>query len=566
MDKLMILGPIGVGDALVINGLVRHFAETRNIILGVAHKNLKNIKYFFKDLKNIEYLVSNPEDKRIYKEQLYEMSQKYTCEKLFIDYWKQLGTRHVDDIGHDTSKPYVWSKSIYVNDAKIPEEIMYSKFKVERDKSREVELWKKLVERIHTTEYVITSSMYGNIKIDTNLPVVCIDKGAMPEAESDLITDYCTILERAQEIHCPDCGWAWLIEMCNLKVPNKYMYQTEKTKIFDNLNFPEKYFKNTSWTVIRDENYKIVKPPICDEIISNAENEIREKVQNQKFDKTFIQYACIVSTWRDIKNNIFKPNEKATMAIACPTGLGDYFVINGLVREFAKRYNILLGVDRAYKQNVSYMFRDLPNITYFTDTVNDRRNTAIQIVEKMNEMKVKEKLYLGYTRKLRYEIVPFRYIKLKDNVDLHIDWARNFYIFANLNPKIMFENFFVLRNKEREESFYKRVVEHLGTTDYITVSDHPTRGRVDRRKIPENNVKEFIVNFGYNLIESDCIFDYGLVIERSRAYHGTEGGFSWFVEMCQFNPLKKYLHMYRGGLDSENFPTGYYNTQWIVLR
>ena len=81
-------------------------------------------------------------------------------------------------------------------------------------------------------------------------------------------------------------------------------------------------------------------------------------------------------------------------------------------------------------------------------------------------------------------------------------------------------------------------------------------------------VKTFTLGKGTSHIESDCIFDYRMVIEKSQAYHGPDGGFSWFVEMCKINAPKKYLHMYTplGRTDAENFPNGYYRSDWIVLR
>ena len=45
-------------------------------------------------------------------------------------------------------------------------------------------------------------------------------------------------------------------------------------------------------------------------------------------------------------------------------GLGDHIICNGLVREFAKSYNINLFCKSKNMYNVSVMFADVKNIIY----------------------------------------------------------------------------------------------------------------------------------------------------------------------------------------------------------
>ena len=621
MEELLILLPVGLGDALMINGLVRHFSESYNITLGVSHLKAKNVQYFFRDMTNLKFLSTNSDDSRSAREQLFEQSKKLNCKKMLLGYYKQIGTRHIDDVGYEMSDPYNWVSSIYENDANISKNIMYTKFFVQRDRDREEEFYEKVVKYLGTDKYIVVSENHGKLDISKDLKIFYLDKGKS-EIESDIVMDYCTVIERAQEFHGPDCGWVWLVEMINLNVPKRFIHQYSSSERFDSKNFPENYFNSQKWISLKSNikipvnkgelldrisileiklnkitcplKYNHVKNELnylehltteksidlenINTILWNVEDELRIKEKEMKFDSEFIRLSRLVYTWNDkryeIKNKIDSNEQKQytnynknkpDMLILFPLGFGDGLVVNGLIREFAERYNIIIGVENYLKRNITYMFRDLTNIRYIITSDDDKRDSQIQVAEKGLKMKC-EKLYLGYMKKLRHRLIPQDLLGYANREQ--IDWARNLYRDANLNPRLMHDNFFVLRDRSREENFYRRVIEYLGTTEYITISDCPQRGSIDRKKIPENMVKTFTLGKGTSPVESDCIFDYRLVIEKAQAYHGPDGGFSWLVEMCKINVPKKYLHMYDplGRSDPENFPKGYYRTDWIVFR
>jgi hypothetical protein len=443
--------------------------------------------------------------------------------------------------------------------------------------------------------------------------------------ESDLVMDYCKVIERSQAFHGPDCGWAWLIEMLDLRVPKRYMHQYPPCARFhfDSIDFPEDYFKSGKWTVFREslsvpdtilvpmtkselidrisileiklerisdpsKRDRVVKElkaleRITDErniklkavntILWNVEDELRIKEQKGEFDNEFIWLARLVYTWNDRRHDLKKDSEqkqhteyqkkKPELYLLAPLGFGDALVINGLIRDLAERYDIIFGIEEFYHKNIHYMFRDLPNIRYILSYDKDPKDHKNQLAEKGLEMTC-EKMHLGYMKQLRDD---HSNTSVGYNKHTEIDWARNMYRDANLNPDIMFEKFFVLRDRWREEELYRRVIEHLGTTEYIVASKSNPGGHLDFTKIPETH-KVFLLGKGDSPVESDCIFDYRLVIEKAQAYHGPDGGFSWFVEMCKINVPKKYLHMYPPlrRTDAKNFPNGYYRSEWTVLH
>jgi len=321
------------------------------------------------------------------------------------------------------------------------------------------------------------------------------------------------------------------------------------------------YQKLAKLTDERSEELKNVNT-----IIWNVENEIRKKERQQCFDDEFIRLARLVYTWNDKrhefkskindieqKSHVSCKTKKPELLIIISPGFGDSVVCNGLVREFVKTRDVILGVHKVNMFNTPYMFRDLTNIQY---VIANQESSEKELVQIGKNAKC-ETLILGYmkTPHLCFQL-PYRK-----------NWVRELYEDANLDPNLMFDNFYVLRDEEREEEFYQKVIKYLGTTEYIVVQDAPAAGKIDRKKIPETT-KQFCISKGYSPVESSCIFDYRLVIERSQAYHGTNSGFSWVVEMCKINVPKKYLHIYPpfNRVDNDTYPYGYYRTDWTVFR
>ena len=250
----------------------------------------------------------------------------------------------------------------------------------------------------------------------------------------------------------------------------------------------KEYQKLAKLTDERSEELKNVNT-----IIWNVENEIRKKERDQCFDDEFIRLARLVYTWNDkrheFKNKIDNGEQKShvgytkkkpELLIIIPPGFGDSVVCNGLVREFIKTRDVILGVHRINIFNTPYMFRDLTNIQY---VIAEKNNSEPELAQIAKNAKC-ETLCLGYMKEPHLGFIcPYRK-----------NWVREIYEDAKLDPNLMFDNFYVLRDEEREEQFYKKVIEYLGTTEYIVVQDAPAAGKIDRKKIPETTKTPLLVS------------------------------------------------------------------------
>jgi hypothetical protein len=597
--ELNIIGPCGIGDTLILNGLIRHFAETHRVSILAHHNYIENTKYIFRDLDDIT-VYNIPYDEIV--------RRKDNPNNLILGHYKMMPD--VDKCNSYYSKKSNWVKDLY-RDAKLDPRMMFDNFKFVRDREREEAFYKKVVKYLGTDKYIVVadyedSDNRGEIlksRIPENYPIYYCKM--TEKCMSNCVFDYCTVIERAQAYHGFDCGFSWIVELCNLKVPKKYIHtysshhqgtypekypkgyyrgdwivvhkktdpdlldrlsileiKRERIKDPKKLKYIEKEYEQLSkQTSERSEELKNVNT-----IIWNVENEIRKKERDQCFDAEFIRLARLVYIWNDkrheFKNKIANGEQKShveyvkkkpELLIIIPPGFGDTVICNGLVREFVKTRDVILGIHRINAFNTPYMFRDLTNIQY---VIAEQNNSEPELAQIAKNAKC-ETICLGYMKEPHLCF----YLPYRKN------WVRELYEDAKLDPNLMFDNFYFLRDEEREEEFYQKVIQYLGTTDYIVVQDAPALGKVDRKKIPETT-KQFCISKGYSPVESSCIFDYRLVIERSQAYHGTNSGFSWVVEMCKINVPKKYLHIYPpfARVDNDTYPYGYYRTDWVVFR
>jgi hypothetical protein len=208
-------------------------------------------------------------------------------------------------------------------------------------------------------------------------------------------------------------------------------------------------------------------------VLWDVENEIRLCEKNGDFGPNFVRLARLVYVTNDRRSEIkreisrdsaiaeqkqytaYAPTKRQRMVVMTHMGLGDHLVCNGMIRHFAKKYDVVTYVKHQYVQSVRDMFRDLgPTVTVTpVDDDRDAWNKALY-----EQMVIRTGIFTG-----------------RQDWDSTKPWCDAFYVNANLSPKLLRDEFFMLRSRDREEFFYKRVVDHLGTDRYVVVHDDPSR-------------------------------------------------------------------------------------------
>ena len=283
-----------------------------------------------------------------------------------------------------------------------------------------------------------------------------------------------------------------------------------------------------------DELYTVNK------VLWDVENEVRLCEKSEDFGPRFVRLARLVYVTNDrraaIKREInrdstiaeekqyteYADKKRPRIVVMTHMGLGDHIVCNGLIRHFAEKgYDVVTYVKHHYFKSVEYMYRDLgPTVTVVsTDGDQDAWNRSLT-----ESNVIRTGIFCGPA----WECTR--------------PWCDAFYVNAGVDPKLLRDNFFMLRSRDREEDFYRRITAHIGADKYVVVHDDPSR----YEKIHlETNLPIVHIGRGLFPIESDSLFDYCTLIERAQEYHGFDSSFAWIVELFRFRPKNKtFMHRY----------------------
>ena len=202
---LTILHHLGLGDAIMLNGMVRHFAEKDDVCIFIQKQHEDSVRFMYRDLTNIKIKLLNSTDAQ-------EMWSQVEGQILPLATYK-LPNQHWDFATNGPLSEMVnWAHSIYIQ-AGIPPKYMYSKFKVVRDRDSEI--------KYEHDDYVfIHDDVSRGMKIDTSHTNIYRVTRDRLDSNSNIF-DYLTVIENASEVHCMDSCYAWMINMMEIGNPSK---------------------------------------------------------------------------------------------------------------------------------------------------------------------------------------------------------------------------------------------------------------------------------------------------------------------------------------------------------
>jgi len=244
---LTILNHLGLGDQLVINGLVRHFAEIEDCVQIFAKKShVPSVLFMYRDLGSKVVVV--PVHGSCHTAEMMQLAKGHVL-KLGVH-----GTPHqlFSDLVIGRYSEYInWVAMMYIQ-AGLNPNTMYKKFKIVRDKSRELLPPDKPYIFIHDDKQRGREIKIHGSEKEIYRPIV---SKALPDGTYEYddfnIFDYLTIIENAKERHMMNSSYNWLVEI--MEIGNK-------SNNFFHLNigahdyFPEKNTKTLCtadlWTFI----------------------------------------------------------------------------------------------------------------------------------------------------------------------------------------------------------------------------------------------------------------------------------------------------------------------------
>lgn len=210
---LTILGHIGLGDQLVLNGLVRHFAEIEDCVIIFAQKShMQTMEFMYRDI--LDKLKIIPLEGPGYR----------TTQAMLIHAKGKILPLGIHSMNQQLFNQLVIGEySLYINwvcmlyiQAGLNPNTMYKKFKVYRDKTRELKPPDEPYIFVHDDQQ---RGRNLHIKTDKKIYKPSISKVNPDdsfECDNFNIFDYLTIIENASERHVMNSCYLWLIELFNI--------------------------------------------------------------------------------------------------------------------------------------------------------------------------------------------------------------------------------------------------------------------------------------------------------------------------------------------------------------
>ncbi len=234
----------------------------------------------------------------------------------------------------------------------------------------------------------------------------------------------------------------------------------------------------------------------------------------------------------------------SSILIYSHTGLGDHFMCHGIVREYCKKYDkVGIFCIPSYHATVSFMYRDLPNLTVLIANNEEAEEFIRQNEHKSNEEKYDEVKIVGYSN-----------LNKKSNTPLDVQ----FYQIANVPFSKKWDNFYIQRDKEREEKFFN---ENITQDNFVLLHDDRSRNFTINRDLINPNYTILSVEKSH----TTNIIDYCSAIEQAKEIHVIDSMFMFLVESLQYaNPNQK-LYIHRYARENHEWLLPVLKKDWIII-
>ena len=210
---ICILHHLGLGDQLMINGLVNHYSQKDDVYIVAKRVHQDTLTFMYRDNKRVNFIwVDNTNPREIWRIVKPFGAQVLPLATYAVDdaLWKFM--THTGSPGANFTN---WACGVYMQ-AGVHPLVMYTKFGLRRNATREDALFNKLGLVDKGYIFVHDSGSGECKKIDVGKDGTLVVR---PDMSVTNVFDYLTIIARAKEIHCINSSFAWMIELCLLGNP-----------------------------------------------------------------------------------------------------------------------------------------------------------------------------------------------------------------------------------------------------------------------------------------------------------------------------------------------------------
>ena len=225
-------------------------------------------------------------------------------------------------------------------------------------------------------------------------------------------------------------------------------------------------------------------------------------------------------------------------------GLGDHIMCNGIVREYCKKYNrVIIFSKPCNYPTVSFMYRDLPNLTIIKGDDTIAKEFIQSNTHKLQKQKCDEVKYIGFQN-------------LDRNSGIPLEWQ--FYQIADVSFEKKWNSFFIKRDFEKERVFFKQIVPK---NNYIFLHEDTSR---------KYRIKRNLINKNYHIIttnikHTDNIIDYCTIIEKAKEIHVIDSSFMFLIDCLSYNNPDQKLYVHRYARENNEWQFPILKKDWHIL-
>ncbi|OHA26484.1 MAG: hypothetical protein A3C06_02815 [Candidatus Taylorbacteria bacterium RIFCSPHIGHO2_02_FULL_46_13] len=207
MSHILLRHQSGLGDHIICHGIIREYCKKyEKVSLFSTPQNYPSISFMYHDLKNLEIIAK---DEALVKEFIALNGSRY-------DEVKIIGFQYLD---RQSGTPF--EKQFY-DIAGVAFTKKWDSFFVERDLQKETAFFNQVAPN---SEYLfLHEDAPRNYRIERKF----IDKKYRTFSPDPALTknifDYCTIIERAKEIHVIDSSFMFLVDCLSYENPKQKLY------------------------------------------------------------------------------------------------------------------------------------------------------------------------------------------------------------------------------------------------------------------------------------------------------------------------------------------------------
>lgn len=267
-------------------------------------------------------------------------------------------------------------------------------------------------------------------------------------------------------------------------------------------------------------------------------------------------------------------------------GLGDQFIMNGLVHFFHQQFKaesiLIFAYNNYQKKTLEHLYSDYPNIQMIY-IEHDPKGDFGPLITSLQGLPLMS--MVTYHLKTYYLLNFGIHSEYRTGCFPNETWIDTFYKQGKVDPLIRYSHFTLPNSMENAEVIYRKVVDKIGSK-YVVLHDDPSRGFCFNNKFllrlfEKHNVSELpVIYLGKNRVDyepyedlnnhdvsielnCDSLLDLTIVLEKATECHLMDSSIVCLIDLMKNCQASLHIHDYiRKSIDPNHI--SFQNKRWSI--